>query len=112
LAEFVKNASKCEFVKKRLPIDRIPDNMRLPHNRKLPIMTKRDAGNRIGIRLAELRKMRAISQAKLARAIGVTVGTIQAYEHGRARIAAERIVCLAEALQCEPAELLKPRKAL
>jgi transcriptional regulator with XRE-family HTH domain len=69
---------------------------------------KRRADGRIGTRLAEARKARGISQGWLAKRIGVSVGTIQAYEHGRARIAVERLEALAEALQCEPASLLKP----
>src|SRR5215813_4047994 len=36
-----------------------------------------------GERLAEIRKSRKISQAKLAKLLGVVEGTIQNYEHGR-----------------------------
>jgi DNA-binding XRE family transcriptional regulator len=38
---------------------------------------------RVGERLAEIRKSRKISQAKLAKLLGVVEGTIQNYEHGR-----------------------------
>ena len=38
---------------------------------------------RVGERLAEIRKSRKISQATLARLLGVVEGTIQNYEHGR-----------------------------
>jgi DNA-binding XRE family transcriptional regulator len=38
---------------------------------------------RVGERLAEIRKSRKISQAKLAKLFGVVEGTIQNYEHGR-----------------------------
>src|SRR5215813_8751437 len=38
---------------------------------------------RVGERLAEIRKPRKISQAKLAKLLGVVEGTIQNYEHGR-----------------------------
>ena len=38
---------------------------------------------RAGERLAEIRKSRKISHAKLAKLIGVVEGTIQNYEHGR-----------------------------
>src|SRR5262249_42201180 len=37
----------------------------------------------VGERLAEIRKSRKISQAKLAKLLGVVEGTIQNYEHGR-----------------------------
>jgi transcriptional regulator with XRE-family HTH domain len=70
-------------------------------------MAKRRVDGRIGARLAEARKARGMSQAWLARRIGVSVGTVQAYEHGRARVTIERLQALAEALQCEPASLLK-----
>src|SRR5262252_2492650 len=38
---------------------------------------------RVGERLAEIRKSRKTSQAKLAKLLGVVEGTIQKYEHGR-----------------------------
>jgi transcriptional regulator with XRE-family HTH domain len=68
---------------------------------------KRPTDGRIGERLAKARKARGFSQGWLAKRIGVSVGTIQAYEHGRSRIAASRLVALADALRCEPTELLK-----
>jgi transcriptional regulator with XRE-family HTH domain len=70
---------------------------------------KRAVDRRVGARLAEIRGYRGLSQSQLAKAIDVTVGAIQAYEHGRARISIERLEKLARALQCEPANLL-PRK--
>jgi transcriptional regulator with XRE-family HTH domain len=71
---------------------------------------KRPVDPRIGDAVAAARQARGISQGKLARAIGVTVGTVQAYEHGRTRIAVERLADLASALQCELTELL-PRRS-
>jgi transcriptional regulator with XRE-family HTH domain len=71
------------------------------------MLQKRHASGHIGAHLAQVRKSRSLSQGKLAKAIGVTVGTIQAYEHGRARITLERLIALAEAFQYEPVELLK-----
>src|SRR5262249_29929625 len=38
---------------------------------------------RVGERLAEIHKSRKISQAKLAKLLGVVEGTIQNYEYGR-----------------------------
>ena len=60
-----------------------------------------------GQRLRQIREHRKISQAKLARAIGVTVGTIQNYERGRAHITTHRIEDLTRALQCEAWPRLK-----
>jgi hypothetical protein len=42
------------------------------------------------------------------KAIGVSVGTIQHYEHGRTRITDDRLDQLAQALQCARLELLMP----
>jgi transcriptional regulator with XRE-family HTH domain len=69
---------------------------------------KRAIDARVGARLAELRSSSGLSQARLAKAIGVTPAAIQAYEHARARITVERLLALAYALQREPAELLAP----
>jgi transcriptional regulator with XRE-family HTH domain len=72
-----------------------------------PQRRKRPANGRIGERLAEARKARGFSQGWLAKRIGVSVGTIQAYEHGRARIAVERLQALSDALQCDVADLMR-----
>jgi len=72
---------------------------------------KRPINGRVGARLAEIREHQGFSQTRLAKAIGVTVGTIQAYEHGRARIAIERLEDLAQALECELGELLQPPRS-
>jgi transcriptional regulator with XRE-family HTH domain len=69
---------------------------------------KRAADGRVGARLAELRARRGMSQGWLAKRIGVTVGTVQAYEHGRARVTVDRLLGLAAALGCEAADLLRP----
>lgn len=61
---------------------------------------------KIGQRLHEIREHRNISQARIARSLGVSVGTIQGYEHERTRITADRLEQLAQALQCEPIDLL------
>lgn len=49
-----------------------------------------------------------MSQGNLAKAVGVTVGTIQNYEHDRTPITTDRLAQLAQALKCEPADLLRP----
>jgi transcriptional regulator with XRE-family HTH domain len=66
----------------------------------------RDA--RLGERLRQVRLHRNISQGRLAKAISVTVGTIQNYERGRVVVSVDRIEQLARALQCEPTDLLRP----
>jgi transcriptional regulator with XRE-family HTH domain len=71
-------------------------------------MNKRAIDPQPGERLRQLRLHREISQGQIARVIGVTVGTIQNYEHGRAGLGVDRIEQLARALQCEPVELLAP----
>jgi transcriptional regulator with XRE-family HTH domain len=60
----------------------------------------------LGHRLRQVRHYRGLSQGRLAKRIGISVGTIQAYEHGRARVTVDRLLVLAAALGCEPAELL------
>jgi DNA-binding transcriptional regulator YiaG len=65
---------------------------------------------RPGQRLRQLRQHRKISQGRLARALGISVGTIQNYEHGRVSITVDRLLELAQTPQSEPAELLRPRR--
>lgn len=59
-----------------------------------------------GQRLYQIRRHRKISQGRIAKAIGVSVGTIQNYEHGRVAVTVDRLEQLARALQCETADLL------
>jgi transcriptional regulator with XRE-family HTH domain len=63
---------------------------------------------RPGRRLHQVRDHRDMSQGRLARAIGVSVGTVQNYEHGRVHLTVDRLLELARALQCEPVDLLAP----
>jgi transcriptional regulator with XRE-family HTH domain len=77
----------------------------------MPIMTtrryrKRPADGHIGARLVEARKARGFSQGWLAKRIGVSVGTIQAYEHNRAQIPLARLQALADALRCDVTDLI------
>jgi len=74
------------------------------------ITMKRNVDGHIGARLTELRNQRGFSQAWLAKRIGVSVGTIQAYEHGRARIPSDRLEALTGALKCDPSALIRPRR--
>jgi len=68
---------------------------------------KRKIDGKTGMRLVEARHACGYSQAWVAKRIGVTVGTIQAYEHGRARISSDRLKELAQVFRCDPATLLK-----
>jgi transcriptional regulator with XRE-family HTH domain len=69
---------------------------------------KRRVDGHIGTRLAEARKARGMSQGWLAKRVGVSIGTIQAYEHGRSRIPADRLEALVGILRCDPATLIRP----
>ena len=60
-----------------------------------------------GQRLREVREHRGQSQLMLALKLGVTRGTIQNYEHGRAYISDARRAQLAHALECDPSDLLQ-----
>ena len=71
---------------------------------------KRPVDGRIGARLAEARKARRLSQGKLARAIGVSIGLVQSYEHGRCRVPIERLMAIAAVLECDAADLLTPAR--
>ena len=64
--------------------------------------------NHVGERIAQVRIAADVSQARLAKRVGVTVGTIQNYERGRNSLTVTRLWELAIALNCEPADLLKP----
>jgi transcriptional regulator with XRE-family HTH domain len=61
----------------------------------------------LGQRLNQIRKHRGISQSRLAKAIGMTVGIIQMYEHGRVQPPAYRIDQIAQELRCKVADLLE-----
>lgn len=74
-------------------------------------MNKQAANHRTGERLHQVREHRNISQGQVAKVIGVSVGTIQNYEHGRTHITTDRLEQLAQALQCEPTDLLAQPEA-
>lgn len=71
-------------------------------------MNRKARDGHAGERLRQIREHRGLSQGKAAKAIGVSVGTIQNYERGRVAITTDRLQQLARALQCEPADLLQP----
>ena len=65
-----------------------------------------DIDAEIGARLAEVRRWRGLTQRQLAKAVGVTITTIQNWERGRHAISAKRFGPLADALYCQPLDLL------
>lgn len=62
----------------------------------------REIGGRIKARREELR----LSQTRLGDALGVTFQQVQKYERGTNRVSASSLILIAEALQCEPMDLL------
>jgi transcriptional regulator with XRE-family HTH domain len=66
----------------------------------------KDIDPQIGIRLAEIRRRRGLTQRQLATAIGVTLTSLQNYERGRNAITGRRLDALASALFCKPIDLL------
>jgi len=66
---------------------------------------KRFIDRQIGRRLTKVRISEGISQGQLAKAIGVSVGAIQAYERGRSRIPTERLADIARVLRQQPGDL-------
>ena len=65
-----------------------------------------DINAEIGARLAEVRRHYGLTQRQLAKAAGVTLTTIQNWERGRHAISAKRLGPLADALHCQPIDLL------
>ncbi|HMF25312.1 MAG TPA: helix-turn-helix transcriptional regulator [Pseudolabrys sp.] len=65
-----------------------------------------DIDPEIGVRLAEIRRWRGLTQRQLAKAVGVTITAIQNWERGRHAISAKRLGPLADALYCQPLDLL------
>jgi transcriptional regulator with XRE-family HTH domain len=60
----------------------------------------------IGARLAEVRRHCGLTQRQLAKAVGVTLTTIQNWERGRTGLPGKRLAALANALHCQPIDLL------
>lgn len=66
----------------------------------------RDADKIIGARLRKLRTEIGMSQKSLAEAINVTTQQVQKYERGISRLAAARLLDIAQAMGVTPATLL------
>lgn len=61
-----------------------------------------DRGLDIANRLKELRRIRQVTQASLAKALGVTYQQVNKYESGINRIPSDRLAEIAEALDVSP----------
>ncbi len=65
-------------------------------------------GERLGQRLARIRKERGYTQMELAEKIGILQTLVTDYECDRLRLTAEMAICFALALDVSMDELLKP----
>jgi transcriptional regulator with XRE-family HTH domain len=57
--------------------------------------------------LKQARERRGLSLRALGKHVGLTGAAISNYEHARYRIAVDRLMHLAAALECKPSALLK-----
>jgi transcriptional regulator with XRE-family HTH domain len=71
---------------------------------RVPIEADIDA--EIGARLAEVRRRCGLTQRQLAKAVGVQLTTLQNWERGSNGLSAKRLAALANALHCQPLDLL------
>jgi len=70
----------------------------------VPIEADIDA--ELGARLAEVRRCCGLTQRQLAKAVGAQLTTVQNWERGRTGLPAKRLAALANALHCQPIDLL------
>ena len=73
-----------------------------PHNNRSP--TSADAG--VGSRIKELRRASGRTQKEIADIVGVTGAQFHRYETGATRVAASRLMAIAEALNVRPEVLM------
>lgn len=59
----------------------------------------------IGNAIRKRREALGLTQAQMGAAIGVTFQQVQKYEQGRNRVAASKLILVAEALKCDIGEL-------
>lgn len=62
----------------------------------------------VGSRIAKRRSSLGLSQAELAKRIGVSFQQVQKYESGQNRVACSRLFKIAEVLDCLPGDLFPP----
>lgn len=61
-----------------------------------------------GNRLTQVRRSTGLTQEQLARRLGINRTTLVNIEKGRQRVAVHQLIEFAQALRCEPTELLPP----
>jgi transcriptional regulator with XRE-family HTH domain len=62
--------------------------------------------HKLGLRIAESRKIRGLSQAQLAERIGISRLLLSDYERGKVRVYADTLARIASALDVSPVQLL------
>jgi transcriptional regulator with XRE-family HTH domain len=62
----------------------------------------------LGMKIAELRRARELTQAKLAELADISLSYVQSCEAGAQNLTIRSIVKLANILRCNPSELLEP----
>lgn len=67
---------------------------------------KTDSGGRVGHYVREWRKHRGLTQEQLAGRLGVAVSTVSQLENGKQGYSQATLEALADALRCEPWQLL------
>lgn len=83
-------------------VSRMRSSLAIPSHNLSP--TEPALASRFGARVRELRKIRGVSQAALARTLGIGTGTVARFERG-ATFPGDRIQAIADALGVEPVEL-------
>lgn len=71
----------------------------------------RDASAWVGQRIKEHRLAAGLSQAELARAVGVHQAAVSVWEHGKRAPGLEEVVALADVLNLSPVQLLPPARS-
>ena len=69
-------------------------------------MRKKQIDGSVGQCIARLRIALGLSQKQIATRVGITVRQLRYYERGHSAVSTERLIQLARALGCKPAELL------
>ena len=60
----------------------------------------------LGVRIRLQRRAVGVTQAQLARSVGITFQQVQKYEHGSNRVGFSRLVQIARALRCSLADMI------
>ncbi|MCR0985728.1 helix-turn-helix domain-containing protein [Roseomonas populi] len=88
---------------------KLTDSLSLQQQRALAASTQRSPTSSdvaVGREIRELRRVRRMTQKALARMVGVTGAQLHRYEVGTTRIAASRLIAIANALDIRPDVLI------